>query len=56
MVDGDPVDGVFLTEIDCPVGMIVSRGCMDTVSVDVVCVGIVIDRCAAVIGEMRVGS
>ena len=56
MVDGDPVDGVFLTEVDCPVGMVVSRGSMDTVSFDVVCVGIIIDGCAAVIGEIRVGS
>ena len=56
MVDGDPVDGVFVTEINCPMGMIVSRGGVDTVSVDVVCVGIIIDGCAAVIGEMRVGS
>ena len=30
--------------------MIVSRGGVDTVSVDVVCVGIIIDGCAAVIG------
>ena len=55
-VDGDPVDGVFLTEVDCPVGMAVIRGGMDTVAVGVVCVGIIIDGCAAVVGEIRVGG
>ena len=37
-VDGDPVNGVLLTEADCPVGMSVTLSCVDTVVFDVVCV------------------
>ena len=48
-VDGDPVNGVLLTEADCPVGMSVTLSCVDTVVFDVVCVCIIIDGCAAVI-------
>ena len=50
------MDGVFLTEVDCPVGMAVIRGGVDTVAVGVVCAGITIDGCAAVVGEIRVGG
>ena len=50
------MDGVFLTEVDCPVGMAVIRGGVDTVAVGVGCAGIVIDGCAAVVGEIRVGG
>lgn len=52
-VDGDPVDGVFMTEVDCPVGILVTISGVDAVAVDVCCLGIIIDCCAAVIGEIR---
>ena len=45
------MDGVFLTEVDCPVGIAVSRGSVDTVSFDVVCVAVTVDGCTAVIVE-----
>ena len=50
------MDGVFLTEVDCPVGMAVIRGGVDTVAFGVGCCGIIIDGCAAVIGEILVDS
>ena len=50
------MDGVFLTEVDCPVGMVVIQGGVDTVAVGVGCAGITIDGCAAVVGEIRVGG
>ena len=50
------MDGVFLTEVDRPVGMVVSRGGEDTVAVSVGCAGIIIDDDAAVVGEIRVGG
>ena len=48
------MDVVFLTEVDCPVGMVVIRGGVDTVAVAVGCAGITIDGCAAVIAPLRV--
>ena len=51
-VDGDPVDGVFVTEADRPVGMAVIRGGVDTVAFGVGCAFIIIDGCTAVIVVM----
>ena len=48
------MDGVFLTEVDCPVGMVVFQGGVDTVAVGIGCAGITIDGCAAVVVEIRV--
>ena len=45
------MDGVFLTEVDCPVGIAVTGGSVDTVAFAVACGGITIDGCAAVIRE-----
>ena len=38
-----------MTEVDCPVGMAVSRGGVDTVAFVVGCAFIIIDGCTAVI-------
>ena len=50
-VDGDIVDDVFPTKIDCPVGIDVHHVGVNTVVFDVDCAGIVIDGRAAVISE-----
>ena len=43
------MDGVFLTEVDRPVGMAVILSGVDTVAFGVGCVAITIDDCTAVI-------
>ena len=48
------MDGVFLTEVDCPVGMLVIISGVDTVAVDVGCAGIAIDSGVAGIVEIGV--
>ena len=46
---GDPVDEVFLTKVDCPVGIRVIYGGVDTVAFGVGCAGITVDDCTAVV-------